>query len=62
MHVFILNRTAGFSLNNDDALILKDLTGETIDSVAYSFNWHHPDVVDITRTFTGANKSQYQFQ
>jgi hypothetical protein len=47
IHVFILNRTAGFSLNNDDdALILKDLTGETIDSVAYSFNWHHPDVVD----------------
>jgi hypothetical protein len=43
----ILNRSGGFSFNNDgDAIVLKDLTGQTIDSVAYSPRWHHPDVVD----------------
>jgi hypothetical protein len=47
LHVFILNHSSGLSLNNDgDAVILKDLTGETIDSVAYLPGWHHPDVVD----------------
>jgi hypothetical protein len=43
----ILNRSGGFSFNNDgDAIVLKDLTGQTIDSVAYLPSWHHPDVVD----------------
>jgi hypothetical protein len=45
--VRILNRTGGFSLNNDgDAVILKDLTRQTIDSVAYSPFWHHSDITD----------------
>ncbi len=43
----ILNRSGGFGFNNDgDAVVLKDLTGQTIDSVAYLAQWHHPDVVD----------------
>jgi hypothetical protein len=43
----VLNRSSGFSFNNDgDAIVLKDLTGQTIDSVAYEPRWHHPDVVD----------------
>lgn len=46
-HVIIVNRSGGLSLNNDgDAVVLKDLTGQTIDSVAYSPRWHHPNVVD----------------
>jgi hypothetical protein len=47
IHIVVLNRSGGFSLNNDgDAVVLKDLTGRTIDSVAYFPGWHHPDVVD----------------
>jgi hypothetical protein len=47
VHICILNHSGGFSLNNDgDAVVLKDLTGQTIDSVAYLPGWHHPDVVD----------------
>jgi hypothetical protein len=43
----ILNRSGGFSFNNDgDAVVMKDLTGQSIDSVAYLPRWHHPDVVD----------------
>ncbi len=43
----ILNRSSGFSFNNDgDAIVLKDLTGQTIDSIAYLPCWHNPDVVD----------------
>jgi hypothetical protein len=43
----ILNRSEGFSFNNDgDAIVLKDLTDQTIDSVAYLPRWNHPDVVD----------------
>lgn len=46
-HFFILNRSGGFSFNNDgDAIILKDITRQTIDSVVYSPRWHYPDVVD----------------
>ena len=46
-HGIILNRSGGFGFNNDgDAVVLKDLTGQTIDSVAYLPSWHHPDVVD----------------
>ena len=46
-HICILNRSGGFSLNNDgDAVVLSDLTGQMIDSVAYLPEWHHPDVVD----------------
>jgi len=46
-HLFILNRSGGFSLGNDgDAVILKDFTDKTIDSVSYSPVWHHPDIVD----------------
>ncbi|MGA3287449.1 MAG: lamin tail domain-containing protein [Bacteroidota bacterium] len=47
IHIVILNHSSGFSFNNDgDAIVLKDLTGQTIDSVAYLPCWHHPDVVD----------------
>jgi len=43
----ILNHSGGFGFNNDgDAVILKDITGRTIDSVAYLPQWHHPDAVD----------------
>ena len=46
-HIVILNRSGGFSFNNDgDVVVLKDLTTSTIDSVAYLPSWHHPDVVD----------------
>lgn len=46
-HVFILNRSGGFSFGNDgDAIILRDQAGPTIDSVLYSSGWHHPDVND----------------
>jgi len=46
-HLFILNRSGGFSLNNDgDDVVLLDATGRTIDSVSYSPTWHHPDVTD----------------
>jgi hypothetical protein len=45
VHVFVLNRPNGFGLNNDgDDVILRDAPGKTIDSVAYSPSWHHPDV------------------
>jgi hypothetical protein len=45
--ICVLNRSGGFSFNNDgDVVVLKDLTGQTIDSVAYLQSWHHPDVVD----------------
>lgn len=47
IHNRILNRSSGFSFNNDgDVVVLKDMTGQTIDSVAYSPRWHHSDVVD----------------
>jgi hypothetical protein len=43
----ILNHSGGLGLNNDgDAVVLKDLTMQTIDSVEYSLRWHHPDIVD----------------
>ena len=46
-HSIILNCSGGFGFNNDgDAVVLKDLTGQTIDSVAFLPCWHHPDVVD----------------
>ncbi|MCX6122519.1 MAG: lamin tail domain-containing protein [Ignavibacteriales bacterium] len=47
VHIRILNRLSGLSFNNDgDIVVLKDLTGQAIDSVAYLPRWHHPDVVD----------------
>ena len=47
VHLFILNRSGGFGLNNDgDDIVLRDATGQTIDSVSYSPSWHHPDVTD----------------
>jgi hypothetical protein len=47
IHIRILNHSGGFSFNNDgDVVVLKDITGQTIDSVAYLPSWHHPDVVD----------------
>ena len=37
----IVNRTSGLGLNTDgDAVILKDLTERTIDSIAFSDDWH----------------------
>ena len=46
-HLFILNRSAGFSLNNDgDDILLRDAAGGVIDRVSYSASWHHPDVTD----------------
>ncbi len=47
IHVFILNRSSGFSLGNDgDDVVLRDHTGATIDSVSYSPKWNHPDISD----------------
>jgi hypothetical protein len=47
VHVFILNRSSGFSLNNDgDDVILYDAAGRVVDSVSYSTRWHLPDVTD----------------
>jgi len=47
VHLFILNRSNGFGLNNDgDDVILRDARGKTIDSVSYSSSWHHPDFTD----------------
>jgi len=47
IHIRILNRSSGFSFNNDgDVVVLKDMTGQTIDSVAYLPSWHHPDIAD----------------
>lgn len=47
IHLFILNRSGGFSLGNDgDDVVLRDHTGATIDSVSYSPKWHHPDFSD----------------
>jgi hypothetical protein len=43
----IANGSDGIGLNNDgDAVVLRDLSGTTIDSVRYAPQWHHPDVVD----------------
>jgi hypothetical protein len=45
--LLVLNRSGGFSFNSDgDAIQLKDLTGKTIDSVAYSPAWHNSAVTD----------------
>ena len=45
--VVMMNSSSGLGLNNDgDAVILRDLTGRTIDSVAYSPQWHHPAVAE----------------
>ncbi len=42
-------RQSSLSLNNDgDAVIIRDATGGTIDSVAYVPAWHHPGVTDAT--------------
>ena len=47
VRLFILNRSGGLGLNNDgDDVILRDALGCTIDSVAYSPDWHHPDLAD----------------
>lgn len=47
--VLILNQAGGVGLSNSgDAVILKDLTGATIDSVHYSPSWHH-SLVDDTQ-------------
>lgn len=44
----ILNQPGGLGLaNGGDAVILRDLTGGTIDSVRYSPSWHHPSVDDV---------------
>ncbi|HVN48763.1 MAG TPA: lamin tail domain-containing protein [Bacteroidota bacterium] len=43
----IKNHSSGFGFNDDgDAIQLKDLTGKTIDSVAYLPSWHNPVVTD----------------
>ncbi|MEX2189805.1 MAG: lamin tail domain-containing protein [Bacteroidota bacterium] len=45
--VHILNQPGGLGLaNTGDGVILKDLTGMTIDSVRYSPSWHHPTIND----------------
>ncbi len=47
VHLFILNRSAGLSFGNSgDDVVLQDFSGQTIDSVAYLPQWHHPDVFD----------------
>ncbi|MBN1398534.1 MAG: lamin tail domain-containing protein [Bacteroidetes bacterium] len=43
----VLNHANGFSLNNDgDDIVLKDIAGQSIDSVSYLPIWHHPDIMD----------------
>ncbi|MDP2885737.1 MAG: lamin tail domain-containing protein [Ignavibacteria bacterium] len=47
VHLFILNRSNGFGMNNDgDDVILRDARGKAIDSVSYSSAWHHPDFAE----------------
>ena len=47
IHIRVLHRSGGLSFNNDgDEAVLKDLIGQTMDSVAYEPSWHHPNVVD----------------
>jgi hypothetical protein len=47
VRLLILNRSSGLGLNNDgDDVILRDAMGRTIDSVAYSPDWNHPDLTD----------------
>ncbi|MGB2869904.1 MAG: lamin tail domain-containing protein [Bacteroidota bacterium] len=47
VHIFVLDKPSGFSFNNDiDAIVLQDLTGATVDSVAYASSWHNPAVDD----------------
>ena len=46
--VITLHEPGGLSLGNEgDDIVLRDLTGTTIDSVSYSPRWHRPDVTDI---------------
>jgi hypothetical protein len=46
--IVILSQPGGLGLSNSgDAIILKDLTGATIDSVRYSPSWHHPLVDEV---------------
>ena len=51
----ILNKTTGFSFNNDsDAVILYDLTGKTIDSIAYKASWTQTKHTSLERISTEA--------
>ncbi len=46
-YTIVLNKPAGISLGNEgDDVVLKDLTGTTIDSISFSPRWHRPDVTD----------------
>ena len=46
---YVILNQAGFSFNNDsDAVVLCDASGKTIDSVAYSANWHNPGIRDVS--------------
>jgi len=45
--ILILNKPSGFGLAGEgDDVVLRDITGFTIDSVSYSAVWHRPDVTD----------------
>jgi hypothetical protein len=45
--VLILNKPGGFGLSADgDDVVLRDVTGFTIDSISYSAEWHRPEVAD----------------
>ena len=47
-HICILNK-GSLSLNdNGDDVIVRDLTGQIIDSVRYSAHWHNPNLTDVT--------------
>ena len=46
---YVILNQSGFSFNNDsDAVVLCDASGKTIDSVAYSANWHNPGLRDVS--------------
>jgi hypothetical protein len=46
---YVILNQASFSFNNDsDAVVLCDASGKTIDSVAYSANWHNPGLRDVS--------------
>ncbi len=47
--LLLVGKFVNLGLNNDgDAVILKDLTGSLIDSIAYFPTWHNPGVHDVS--------------
>lgn len=48
VHLVVVGNSSGLGLANDgDAVLVKDLSGSTIDSLAYSPTMHHPGLIDV---------------